>query len=310
MAAALADTNRVAVVRFRRDGALTTCWPSLAPVRGFVDRFFRSLAAADPRALAPLLAPDCRFMPQDWDHAEALRNIRGIDAFSDVSLHDVTAVGDILTVELRCRWQPRAVLRFAEGADNWAIRLLLRRRASGLNVVRLLPSTRSDLGRVVDGTYRHQLLEASLSPPAGTVLERTVDGLVELQVELRPVGARDVWLNILGCLGSATDSARAVRMRLIASREAGGRGERVAESQVEHLGPAGGRRLAGARERWLFRTRDGTGWRSERWTFVRLGNRHFLIKAVATGATRSEAQRALVAAEPWYRTVTDALRID
>ena len=53
----------------------------------------------------------------------------------------------------------------------------------------------------------------------------------------------------------------------------------------------------------------GKTWVWERWTFLDLGNRHFLLRAVATGPDRHSARKRFRDHEAWFAAIAAGLQI-
>ena len=325
--------RREAVVRFRRDGTMSRRLPVLAEVEPTVTAFFAALSAADTRALSRLLAADCRLEPQGWDKAELLRKVRILGSYGDLVVDDCVAVGDMWTVEVRVSLHSSVPTRRRAVAKGWPLRLILRPTADGVRVVRMMPSSRPDLGRCESGAgartgakgaegakYLHARLKVEVQPASGVSIVRRADGVAPLQVSFRPSedrsdgaageAAGSCFARLVGCFADEADDARGIRMRLTSGTESWRRGERVSGNQETLIGKAGsGNRIVGASEHWVFRTHDGKGWMREQWTFVNLGHRHLLLRCVAVGATRAEAQRRFRLRQDWFEALRQALRV-
>lgn len=302
-------TNEV-ILRFRRDGAMSDRLAARRPVVEFVSLVFDALARRDATNLAPLLAEDCRFLPGGLKRSELLASPQSWDTYAGARVLDVTSVGRILSVELQVSWRPASLLRSQGFAERWPLRMMLRRTAGGFEVVRLMPSTRFDDGELRDGVYRHRRLEVRVEPPTGVRMHCSSDGMVELQIVLHTADDSRCSLAVLGCMGEAMESAASLRMRLTASLLNREHGERCTESQVDGILETGQAQLVENSEQWLFEAVAGAGWRCERWTFLALGRRRFLVRSIARGATRDAAQEAFRAASSWFETVRATLRID
>jgi serine/threonine protein kinase/ketosteroid isomerase-like protein len=298
-------------VRFRCDGAMTGRWPATATVSRAVTDLFQALTARDTSALARLLADDCLFAPQGWARGEILRKIQALPSYSDVTVLDVTAVGDVVNAEVRLSWRRADGIREERSVPGWRMRVVFRRTTEGMRVVRLMPSSRPDLGVATGGRYTQAHLRAEITPEEGTTLTRLVDGVTELQLELRPprtkLSRADHWVTITGCVDGSGD-VDSVRMQLTSGREEWRRGVRVAGSAATPVGRSGGSKIQGSTEHWLFHRRDGV-WMRERWTLLSMAHRHLLLRCVATGSTRADAESRFRARLPWFQSITERLRV-
>jgi serine/threonine protein kinase len=300
-----------AVVRFRCDGAMTDRWPAIASTSRVVADLFAALAAGDVEALGGLLAEDCRFAPQGWGRAEILRKARALPSYSDATILDVTAVGDVVTVEVRLHWHHAGGIREERVVADWRMRIMLRRTAEGMRVVRMMPSSRPDLGVIENGRYKQARLRVDFAPAQNTRMTRLVGGVTELQLELRPsrtkLSLADHWVTLTGCVDGSGDTD-AIRMQLTAGTELWRRGIPASGSEVTPVATSGGAKIEGTNEHWLFRTRDGL-WTRERWTRLTLAHRHLLLQCVVTGSSRAEAESRFRARQVWFRAITESLQV-
>ncbi|MEE2886824.1 MAG: serine/threonine-protein kinase [Planctomycetota bacterium] len=297
-----------ALVLFRRDGGLSERLPAFKPVAEFVGALFAALGDRDAARLAPMLADDCRFLPGALGRSRLLESPQSWDTYTGARVLDVTSVGQILTVELQVSWRPAGTPRSQPLVERWPLRAMLRRTASGFELVRLMPATWTDLGHLQGGTYHHPGLAVTVEPPAGVLMRRVGQAMVEMQLELRPAsGASNCSVTMFGGMSEGTEPAASLRMRLATSSPAGERGERLPQRHVDRPGVVGMARLPGTSERWMFEEADG--WRYERWTFLSQGRRQFLVRSVARGGTRDLARKAFDLAQDWFQTVTLSLCI-
>jgi hypothetical protein len=191
------------------------------------------------------------------------------------------------------------------------MRIMLRRTAEGMRVVRMMPSSRPDLGVIENGRYKQARLRVDFAPAQNTRMTRLVGGVTELQLELRPsrtkLSLADHWVTLTGCVDGSGDTD-AIRMQLTAGTEFWRRGIPASGSEVTPVATSGGAKIEGTNEHWLFRTRDGL-WTRERWTRLSLAHRHLLLQCVVTGSSRAEAESRFRARQVWFRAITESLQV-
>lgn len=308
-----------AVIRLRRDGLLTGSWPTMQDLRTFVDGLFRALEGKDHKRLRTMLAPRCRLLPQGWSRDEWLRNLPSAPLYTSLRLSDVTAVGDILAVDLVVAWKTPPLVRVQADVKDWPLRLyLLRNDAGAYQLLQMGPRGSLDQGRIEGQLYRHQGLRVRVEVPEGSRLSRSAVGMTDLQLQVLPpvdqptgdlpAGGGAV-VQVVGCLGEVGQDEGCVRLRLLAGEEVRGRGERVSSPAAVPLGETLGAQVETRAEHWLIRQDDGRSWRRETWVFSSLGHRHLLLRWVAVGKSRNEARRAFRARLEWFQAVTAGLRI-
>ena len=299
-----------ALVSFQRDGALTDRWPVRQRVEAAIREFFAGLEASDVDQIARTLSQDARLLPHGWDRGEVLRKVKSVGVFSNPRVWDAMAVGDMIAVELEVDLRPATGIRGEEPVNDWPMAVLLRRSGEDFEVVRVMPAIRRDTGSIEGGRYEHPELRVEVGAIDSVAVSRLARGTTQMQVELRPVRAsEDFGVTLVGTLAGEDEDARTIRRRLTGGKEFWSRGERVTGSRVPRLVTESANRPTGTTEHWLFRSRDGARWSRESWDIVRLGQRHLLLRSVAVGSTRVEAQRLFREQGEWFRTVSDALVI-
>lgn len=229
--------------------------------------------------------------------------------FGAPRLQDFTAVGPVVTANLLTDWTATVDGRSVAVSD-WPLELQFMRRGGRYLAVRMTPRGRMDGGEMLgDGTYHHPGLKVSLAP-RGVSVQRGHDELCEMQVVYAPSGddAADVRFQVLGHRAAPGDGAGEVRLWLTAGAIALRGGAEIADRASVLVGPSD-RRIAGERMDLVF-GQDGAGWARERWTFVTLGLRHFLIKAVARGRTEAEARARFETSQGWFDDMGRTIHVE
>lgn len=287
-----------ALIRFRRDGALTDHWPSTTRAFGVARRLLRALSERDRDTLATLLDERFRMHPAGVGR-ELLLMPRGggrvHEAFSDVRLRDVTAVGPVTTVDLTVTWRVTQNHREVAELQNWPLRLQLLRDGEDLRATSLAPAGRADNGVLEGGFYRHERLKVTIRPPKGVSLVRLQRHLAEMQVKL--VRSDTHWVEVVGHYADPDENEAMAKVHLSSGAVLMDRGDLMGEGE-DFLGPPGRQIRAEQSLRWVFH--DAIGWSCERWTFVRKGLRWLLVKSVARGSTREEAEAEFVRSRAWF----------
>ena len=116
-------------------------------------------------------------------------------------------------------------------------------------------------------------------------------------------------MTILGCYAHANEDETSVRDRLTTTSMAGRPGQRVDGSRLDYVGPDTTTHLVGRSQHWLLPDPVAGGWVWERWTYLHLGSRHFLLRAVARGVDRQGARQHFRAQEPWFATIAQSLTV-
>jgi hypothetical protein len=302
-----------AVIRFRRDGALADSQPGWREVADVTRRFLEALTALDRTVLDKLLHPAYWQMPRTIGRTELLTAVREgwRHTFAAPRLLDVTAVGPVATVELAADW----IARSAQGAEHrvadWPLRVQLRRDQGDWRVLRFLPAGRADSGAIRAGSYVHDRLKMRLEPPRSVRLQRTQDELAELQVRATPdprAAPGSTGFVVLGRYASPGESDDQALAHLTSGVSLLGRGE-LLDSGGGSLGPPEAQ-VSGTRFDWMFAGEASRSWSRERWIFVRKGLRCFLVREIARGADREDAQVRFGRQEEWFGVLAARVRID
>jgi hypothetical protein len=296
------------VVRFRKDGFLTTSWPTKAAALAVTSELFTAMADGNTASLRALLAPTFLLLPSNLgvkpltDPARTTR-----DLFTNVRFVDATAVGGVVTTDLVVDW------RVADGAEmratsNWPLRVHWRRVGDRVQVLQVAPASASDTGRIDKGVYVHDQLLVRLDPNAGgpsphkVSLSRTVSHLAAMQVELRAPGdSKGQWATLLGTFVDGEVDAAAMWQRLSDGVQLAGSDGRLVASGEQKLG-----KHTAVREDWQF----GGGMLRERWLKVRAGRRWILLRLQAVGENAQAAASRWRAAEGWFDSVLARLHIE
>jgi len=299
---------RTLLVQFRRDGLLTTNPTAVAPAAAVAKKFLDAMGFRVRGRLASMITPGFRYQRQCLDRDTFLRRLESLPNYQDAQVEDVITVGDVVLVEM-------VATKHAQGrpsVPNWPLRVVLRRDAGDLRVLHLMPRTQVDLGTLKDGVYHHARLKMSLAPPEHVRIDRVSHALTELQVRCVPVDTGkqpNAWMTILGCYVGRNQGGAAVRDRLTSISLAGQPGQRADGSRMDYISPDATNHLVGKSEHWLLPDRAAGGWIWERWTYLRVGSRYFLLRAVARGASRQDARRCFSAHERWFAAIADATKI-
>lgn len=295
------------VVRFRKDGLLTERWPACEPTDAVVRELLAGLSSGDPK-LAERLDPSFRQLPSELGVQDVLKQPR--EKFDHWRLLDATAIGRIVQVEGLVDWSAEVS---GEGQrttiHDWPLRLCLRRDEHGLRLLRVMPAGRADTGRIENGTYTHAALNFELMPPTGTAIIRTRDELTEMQVRCIAPGDGDVSFHVIGTIGEVGVDRTVMEARLTRGALAVGTGRMLDGPKFESLGPPDQLRTPDATRHWQFNRVGLSGHARERWSFLQLGVRYFLVRAVARGETAESARERFKAAEPWFREMGTAVVI-
>jgi hypothetical protein len=294
-----------AIVRFRRDGALTRALPSLAAGRQQCEALLAALSHGERDRLEWMLDPAFQQLPRGLTRAAVLGADVG-ERWEAFELRDVTAVGETITIEGTARWTCRLPAGDDETMSDWPLRVQFQRTPDRWLALRLQPRGRVDHGRIDDGVYTHEALGVRVVPPKDASMTREHDGLTELQLRLRCLADADVAVDLRGLRRDDELGAFAAEVQLTAGASLMRGGNRLATVQKERIGAEPGLSCDETQD-WLFPTPEG-GCMRERWSFLRIGRRSFLVRSLARGEDAPDARARFERHEAWLRAAIASIQ--
>ncbi|MHC5066095.1 MAG: protein kinase domain-containing protein, partial [Planctomycetota bacterium] len=296
-------------LRFRRDGLLTSEWPSWKKIEKATKAFFAALESSDTKALESYLHTAYLEQPAGIGRARRLSESRGLGEYSNIRIEDLSAVGPVVSVDLKVDWQIDEDQLDGPTHRGWKLRLQFLREDGVLRVIRMGPRSRPDAGRLSDdGSYRHPDLKLTIATAGEFNLVRSQTELTELQVSSNYPDDPGVRLQVLGHHNDGRHSPEYCELLL----QAGGRLPSMGSALGEEASPpiAIERGSAEMNSIGLLFSSENEQFSRERWTFFNRGLRFFLVKVSAPGKTRHEAEQRLAAASDWIDALSRRIVIE